>query len=57
MFFFRANRQHIISVKGIDEILRYGNNQLKIKLIPASLDNAIVISKNRVSEFKKWLNM
>ncbi len=45
MFFFRANRQHIISVKGIDEILRYGNNQLKIKLNPSGLDNAIVISK------------
>jgi len=56
MLFFRANRQHIISVKGIDEILRYGNNQLKIQLNPPSND-AIIISKNKASEFKKWLNM
>ena len=56
MLFFRANRQHIISVKGIDEILRYGNNQLKIKLSPPSSD-PIIISKNKASEFKKWLNM
>ncbi|MCG2462583.1 LytTR family transcriptional regulator [Flavobacteriaceae bacterium F89] len=53
--FFRANRQNIISVKGIDEIFKYGNNQLKIKLVPPS-SGAILISKNRVSEFKKWLD-
>ncbi|MGB5666621.1 MAG: LytTR family DNA-binding domain-containing protein, partial [Maribacter sp.] len=55
MFFFRANRQHIIAVKGIDEILRYGNNQLKIKLNPPS-SSAIIISKNKAAEFKKWLD-
>lgn len=52
--FFRANRQHILSVKGIDEILRYGNNQLKIKINP---EKSVIISKNKASEFKKWLNM
>lgn len=56
MLFFRANRQYIISVKGIEEILRYGNNQLKIQLNPTSNDS-IIISKNKASEFKKWLNM
>ncbi|MCM4167806.1 transcriptional regulator [Arenibacter sp. H213] len=55
LYFFRANRQYIISVKGIYEIFKYGNNQLKIKLNPAS-SKTIVISKNKVSEFKKWLN-
>ena len=54
--FFRANRQFVLSVKGIDEILRYGNNQLKIKTSPSS-NNPIIISKNKASEFKKWLNM
>lgn len=52
--FFRANRQYILSVKGIDEILRYGNNQLKIKINP---EKSVIISKNKASEFKKWLNM
>jgi len=52
--FFRANRQYILSVKGIDEILRYGNNQLKIKTNP---ENDVIISKNKVSEFKKWLTL
>jgi len=51
--FFRANRQYILSVNGIDEILRYGNNQLKIN---TKFNNSIIISKNKASEFKKWLN-
>ncbi|NNE77719.1 MAG: LytTR family transcriptional regulator, partial [Pricia sp.] len=46
MLYFRANRQYIISVKGIEEILRYGNNQLKIRLKLPSEDT-IIISKNR----------
>jgi len=55
LLFFRANRQSIISVKGINEILKYGNSQLKIKL-NGSFDKEIIIGKNKVSEFKKWLN-
>lgn len=51
--FFRANRQYILSVNGIDEILKYGNNQLKIN---TKLNNSIIISKNKAAEFKKWLN-
>ncbi len=52
IMFFRANRQYILAVKGIDAILRYGNNQLKINAIPVT-ENMIVISKNKASEFKK----
>jgi hypothetical protein len=53
--FFRANRQFIISVKAIDKIYKYGNNQLKIEVNPKSPIN-IIISKNKTSEFKQWLS-
>jgi DNA-binding LytR/AlgR family response regulator len=52
--FYRANRQYIINVKAINNILVYGKNQLKLMVKPES-DEMILISKNRVSEFKKWL--
>lgn len=52
--FFRANRQYILSVKGIDEILRYGNNQLKIVTHPKT---SVIISKNKAAAFKKWMEM
>lgn len=55
-YFFRANRQFIIAISAIDKIVRYGNNQLKILINPNS-DVDIIISKNKASEFKKWLNL
>jgi len=47
LIFFRANRQFILSIKGIKEILKYGNNQLKIITSPFS-DIDIIINKNRI---------
>ncbi|WP_166964573.1 LytTR family transcriptional regulator [Yeosuana marina] len=54
-FFFRANRQYILSINAIHKILRYGNNQLKIEVLPKT-EMDILISKNKASEFKGWLN-
>lgn len=53
--FFRANRQYLVSIKAIDKIFVYGNNQLKITVQPPAPED-ILISKNRVAEFKEWLN-
>lgn len=54
--YFRTNRQYIVSIKAIDKIYKYGNNQLKIEITPKSNDD-IIISKHKVAEFKKWLNV
>jgi hypothetical protein len=53
--FFRANRQFIISIRSIEKVFRYGNNQLKIVTNPLSAEE-IIISKNKAAEFKDWLN-
>lgn len=53
--FYRANRQYIININAIDSIWMYGRNQLRIQTKPQSVE-PIVISKNKVSEFKKWLD-
>jgi len=55
-YFFRANRQFIIAISAINKIVRYGNNQLKILVNPDS-EVDIIISKNRASEFRQWLNL
>ncbi|UGU15671.1 LytTR family transcriptional regulator [Sinomicrobium kalidii] len=52
--FFRANRRFILSINSIDKIYKYGNNQLKIEVVPKSPID-IIISKNKASEFKQWL--
>lgn len=53
--FYRANRQFIVAISSISKIIKYGNNQLKILVDPNS-EVDIIISKNRASEFKQWLN-
>ncbi|ASK32232.1 histidine kinase [Chryseobacterium sp. T16E-39] len=52
--FYRANRQFIINIKAIESILIYGKNQLKLNVKPESSE-MILISKNKVAEFKKWI--
>ncbi len=53
--FYRANRQFIINIRAISNIWVYGRNQLRIETTAKS-ETPILISKNKVSEFKRWLD-
>lgn len=53
--FFRANRQTILSVKSIDKMESWFGGKILITTKPAST-NQIVISRERVSMLKVWLN-
>lgn len=53
--FFRLNRKYIASFSAIAEIHTYSNSRLKIKLANCS-DNDILISREKVGEFKDWLD-
>jgi len=53
--FFRVNRKYIINLKAIQDIIAYSNSRLKIKLSPLS-DEDIIVSRERVTDFKKWLD-
>jgi two-component system LytT family response regulator len=51
--FFRANRQYIISRASVKDIDIWFNNRLSVNLC-VSVPDKIIISKARISEFKKW---
>ena len=52
--FFRINRKVIIAIKSIEKIASFFNSRLKIK--PPNLDEEMgIVSRERVSDFKKWL--
>ena len=53
--FYRANRQFIVNINAIQNIWIYGRNQLRIETKP-KCQEPIIISKNKVSDFKKWLD-
>ncbi len=52
--FFRVNRKFIIDIKSIQDIIAYSNSRLKLKLVVAT-DEDVIVSRERVVEFKEWL--
>ena len=52
--FFRINRKYIVSVKSIADIVAYTNSRLKLKLVQSN-DDEVIVSREKVQDFKKWL--
>jgi DNA-binding LytR/AlgR family response regulator len=52
--FFRISRKYIVAFKSIKDIISYSNSRLLLRLETNNSDD-IVISRERVSEFKEWL--
>ncbi len=53
--FFRLNRKYLCRVDAVDEVLTYSNSRLKVKLKNCP-DRDILISREKVGEFKDWLD-
>jgi DNA-binding LytR/AlgR family response regulator len=53
--FFRINRKYFIHISSILEMTSFTNSRLKIKL-KNSDDKDIVVARERVQEFKNWLD-
>lgn len=53
--FFRLNRKYLISNEAIDSIHSYSNSRLKVKLKKCD-DSDILVSRDKVADFKKWLD-
>ena len=53
--FFRTNRQTIVCINAITKIEPYFLNKIKVSTKPA-FKESIIVSKERASGFKQWLN-
>lgn len=54
--FFRINRKFLMNVDSIREVHSYVNGRLKI-LPSVPCDSDMIVSRERVGEFKAWLNL
>ncbi len=52
--FFRISRKYIIPLQSVKEIQLYSNSRLKISL-PTYKADEVIVSRERVSDFKEWL--
>ncbi|TRX57556.1 response regulator transcription factor [Fulvivirga sp. M361] len=53
--FFQINRRFIISLRSVKDIISYSNSRLKIVLDHFS-EQDVIVSRERVNEFKAWLD-
>ena len=54
--FFRINRQTIVSIDAIIDIISFSKNRLKIKLPHEEKIGEILVSREKAAAFKKWLD-
>ena len=54
--FFRINRKFMISVNCVAEIHTYYNSRLLLKIHPKQ-EEQVIVSRERTSNFKRWLDM
>jgi DNA-binding LytR/AlgR family response regulator len=53
--FFRINRKYIVSVEAILDMISHTNSRLKI-VLRSSDDHDVIVARERVQEFKAWLD-
>lgn len=53
--FFRINRKYLVSVDAIRDMVSHTNSRLKL-VLQGSDDPDIIVSRDRVQEFREWLD-
>ncbi len=54
--FYRINRNFIINIAAITDIITWSSNRLKVKLTGGDENFEMVVSRDKVSDFKRWLD-
>jgi DNA-binding LytR/AlgR family response regulator len=54
--FFRINRKFILNLSAITDIITWSSNRLKIKMADEEENHDMVVSREKVAEFKKLLD-
>ncbi len=52
--FYRISRKFIIPLKSIKEIVMYSNSRLKL-ILPTYKDDEVIVSREKVPDFKEWI--
>jgi DNA-binding LytR/AlgR family response regulator len=53
--FYRINRKYLVSAEAIQDIIAYTNSRLRL-VLKGCADQDIIVARERVQEFKDWLN-
>ena len=53
--FFRINRKYLVNVKSIQDMISHSNSRLKL-ILKTGDDPDVIVARERVQEFKDWLD-
>lgn len=53
--YFRINRKYLVGLNAISDIVAYSNSRLAVSL-PNQDESDIIVSRERVADFKEWLD-
>lgn len=53
--FFRINRKYIVSVNSIADMITHSNSRIKL-ILKSSDDSDVIVARERVNDFKNWLD-
>lgn len=53
--FFRVNRKYLVRGDSIQDIISYTNSRLRL-VLKNSTDNDVIVARERVAEFRQWLD-
>ncbi|MCK3683995.1 LytTR family DNA-binding domain-containing protein [Maribellus sp. YY47] len=53
--FFRVNRNFLVNINCIVEVVSYSTNRLKLKL-EKDFEEGIIVSRDKVTDFKRWMD-
>ena len=54
--FFRINRTCIVNIKAILDIVEYSSSRLKLKVAGQQESDDMIVSRDRVRDFKQWMS-
>lgn len=54
--FFRLNRKYLAAYPAIENVTTYSNSRLKVQLSGLEKSEEVLISRDKVNAFKKWLD-
>lgn len=56
LYFFRINRNYILQHQAIDKIENHAGRNILVTLKPLPAEGSVAVSKDRIGEFKYWLD-
>lgn len=54
--FYRVNRNYLVNIVSIKDIIAYSSSRLKLILEGQDRQDDVIVSRDRVADFKKWMD-